>query len=188
MLRNIELRHHHDSVYCNLDIPEPQIRLLTIAPASDRDSDIHYCLRNVATQDAQQDGYEALSYHWGDPRQKHIIYVNEHPFGVAKNLYIALQYLRRRANPRTLWIDAICINQSDTKERNQQVRQMRTIFAGASQILMWLSDSDKEIEKAMKVLSHLSKTWRIYHDDSLKSLQGACKPVYPGLIKIFDRP
>ncbi|KAF2452112.1 hypothetical protein P171DRAFT_321969, partial [Karstenula rhodostoma CBS 690.94] len=51
-----------------------------------------------------------------------------------------------RKNERTrplLWIDAFCIDQSNIRELNHQVAQMRDIYAAADSVIVWLgSDVD----------------------------------------------
>ncbi len=48
---------------------------------------------------------------------------------VIQNLAEALPYLRLEDRSRTLWIDAICVNQSDIAERTSQVKKMADIFS-----------------------------------------------------------
>ena len=50
---------------------------------------------------------------------------------VGQNLWEALHYLRKRVNGLRYWIDAICINQADIPERNQQLRIMPHIHESA---------------------------------------------------------
>ena len=57
---------------------------------------------------------------------------------VTRNLALALQYLRQEKHARTLWIDALCINQDDAAEKRVEVQRMDWIFANASPILVWL--------------------------------------------------
>ena len=40
--------------------------------------------------------------------------------------------------PRRLWIDALCINQEDVQERNEQVGLMNRIYGDADEVLIWL--------------------------------------------------
>jgi hypothetical protein len=47
---------------------------------------------------------------------------------ITRNLAIALPYLRNEDETRILWIDAICVNQQDLKERSQQVQRMADIY------------------------------------------------------------
>ena len=47
---------------------------------------------------------------------------------VTRSLYHALRYLRYKSQSRVLWIDAICVNQDDLKERSCQVQRMADIY------------------------------------------------------------
>ncbi|KAF8856327.1 HET-domain-containing protein, partial [Acephala macrosclerotiorum] len=54
------------------------------------------------------------------------------------NLYWALWHLRHENRTRVLWIDTLCINQEDEKEKNHQIRQMGRIFERAGVVVAWL--------------------------------------------------
>jgi hypothetical protein len=43
-----------------------------------------------------------------------------------------------------LWADALCINQSDTPEKNHQVPLMRHIYGHSSRVIMWLGDASAD--------------------------------------------
>ena len=76
--------------------------------------------------------YEALLYVWGLPEQPENVRVYE-TYGLT-----ALMYLRRKNEPRTLWIDAPCVNQIDDVEKCPQVAMMgdiSTCYSGRS--LAW---------------------------------------------------
>ena len=98
--------------------------------------------------------YEALSYAWGDPKCTNNIRIGEAKLGVATNLYVALQYLRSETKPRVLWIDAICINQTDLPERGQQVRIMDSIYRGAECVLAWLGERNESSDAAFHPLKN----------------------------------
>lgn len=57
-------------------------------------------------------------------------------FLAARNLAVALPYIRKRIQDRVLWIDAISINQDDLDERNSQVPLMRATFPGAGDVVI----------------------------------------------------
>ncbi|KAH7377455.1 heterokaryon incompatibility protein-domain-containing protein, partial [Cadophora sp. MPI-SDFR-AT-0126] len=57
---------------------------------------------------------------------------------VRENLWWALRHLQLDDEPRILWIDAICINQTDTEERNYQVSRMDYIYHSASRCIAWV--------------------------------------------------
>jgi hypothetical protein len=69
---------------------------------------------------------------------------------VTPNLASALKAFRRDESsgkhPRTLWVDAVCINQNDIQEKNQQVAQMQEIYAGAKEVLVWLGPSNPHLD------------------------------------------
>ncbi|CAG9987748.1 unnamed protein product [Clonostachys byssicola] len=83
-------------------------------------------------------GFEALSYTWGDPTDLLPIEANGETMQVTRNLATALTYLRNISSARHLWIDALCINQMDTDERNAQVAIMGTIYRTARRVVSWL--------------------------------------------------
>lgn len=103
--------------------------------------------------------YEALSYVWGSatslPAQS--ITLNGRAFSVAGNLHAALWHLRDRQLERVLWIDAICINQADKKEKEKQIPLMRTIYAQAARVIVWLgppsSDRGDEALRNIRLLA-----------------------------------
>ncbi|KAF2263611.1 heterokaryon incompatibility, partial [Lojkania enalia] len=88
--------------------------------------------------------YEALSYVWGIEKCKSPVTVNDCSQVITENLDIALRHLRLKSEPRTLWIDAVCINQEDVAERNYQVSLMGSIYSKASHVVVFLGpEADK---------------------------------------------
>jgi hypothetical protein len=66
--------------------------------------------------------YYALSYACGTDEPSHEVIINRHHvLKVRKNLATALRYLRKKKGSFWLWVDAICIDQSNTREKNIQV-------------------------------------------------------------------
>jgi len=87
--------------------------------------------------------YEALSYVWGDPKLQSTLQIEGARLKVTNNLELALRYLRLPDKPRTIWVDAICIDQSNIEERNQQVRLMKSIYSFCAVDLVWVGESDE---------------------------------------------
>lgn len=52
-----------------------------------------------------------------------------------------------------VWIDAICIDQVDILEKNQQVSIMSRIFSSAAFVLVWLGDEKDNSDRAMQDLA-----------------------------------
>jgi hypothetical protein len=56
-----------------------------------------------------------------------------------------------------MWIDALCINQGDTTEKNRQVKVLGDIFSSATGVLMWLGPEADESRPAFELLEKLSQ-------------------------------
>jgi len=84
--------------------------------------------------------FTALSYTWGSEHDSRKISVNGHSVTIRRNLYDFLVYAKREGWVYNLWIDALCINQSDTHEKNKQVALMGHIYSRAYRVLIWLGE------------------------------------------------
>ncbi|KAI1399222.1 heterokaryon incompatibility protein-domain-containing protein [Hypoxylon fuscum] len=133
-------------VYSPLDPRYNEIRLITIE--EDEPSAAVRCTMSHASLD-QLPRYQALSYVWGDPSDTIPISLSGSIFPVTVNLYQALIRLRSK-NLGPLWIDAICINQQDVPERNQQVLLMGPIYRRATRVVIWLGEDSRTSEKAFE--------------------------------------
>lgn len=120
--------------------------------------------------------FAALSYNWGpdaaDPLQ-HII-CSGRTIPITQNCYDALSTLHRKFNIRTIWVDAICINQDDDLEKGAQIPLMRDIYGKASRVYIWLGNGTKE--------SNLAIEWMRYAAKDVSVLLGARFKAFPGLM------
>lgn len=92
--------------------------------------------------DRDEATYQALSYVWGPSSQTHSIQILGWDFYVNEALHTALRHIRRPTTDVVLWVDAICINQLDRKEKASQVSQMGRIYEAAEEVLVWLGVDD----------------------------------------------
>ena len=132
-----------------------QIRLLNLHPSVDTGADISYTLATASLD--RLASYEALSYVWeviGDTCPDPI-YIDGHAMTVSTNLEAALRALRYPNMSRTLWIDAICINQSDMDERGNQVTFMGAVYSKAKSVTIWLGTQSDGSSLAMSSLADL---------------------------------
>jgi hypothetical protein len=125
-----------------LDLESPSLRLIQICPALYSGGPIR-CRIRVASTDTE---YTCLSYVWGEERTGKRIYINNKRFKVRQNLLDFLQSARQvpELTSRWLWIDALCIDQTNTHERQHQVQQMARIYAGAKEVISWLG-TDRDL-------------------------------------------
>ncbi|KAE8378076.1 heterokaryon incompatibility protein-domain-containing protein [Aspergillus bertholletiae] len=82
--------------------------------------------------------YEALSYTWGSTASMETIRMGGKQLHITPNLYFALQHLRWPHEDRILWVDGICIDQANEKERGHQVRHMGDVYKQAERVIFWL--------------------------------------------------
>jgi len=142
-----------------------EIRTLILHPAP-FDDPICCSLKYISLED--QPGYEALSYAWGDPSNTIPVVLDGEPYPVTINLERALRHLRHPSWVRTLWVDAVCINQKDLKERSAQVRRMRHIYEQAAQVVVWLGDYEtltkEQVESAFQFAKRLATVINVRYD------------------------
>lgn len=127
--------------YETLQLPT-HIRLVELLPSENVDDDISCRVRIVNLDEAPL--YEAVSYVWGSEADKAEILCDGLALQIPRNLIAAFRRFRRSRTPRLLWADSICINQVNTLEKNQQVRIMGRIFAGATTVLIWFGEAEEE--------------------------------------------
>ncbi|KAF5014024.1 hypothetical protein FDECE_5 [Fusarium decemcellulare] len=106
--------------------------------------------------------FEALSYEWQDKVGTVPVQCNNERLLVTPNCKAAMERLRLDSRPRYLWIDAICINQANIKERNQQVAMMTDIYRAATTVLMWLGEETESTRIAFEVLPRMAKAHDVF--------------------------
>lgn len=80
----------------------------------------------------------ALSYVWGSDTPNNIIIVNGTWFRVRDNLFNFLMRVGKEEFIGVpIFVDAICINQNCTTERNHQVSLMRDVYSRAMEVVAW---------------------------------------------------
>ena len=98
---------------------------------------------------------------------------NEKPFQVAcdktscipvtASLYHALRDLRSKNEIRTIWADAICINQNDVPDRNHQVLLMDRVYSSAQKVVTYIAEGTDErylgILLAQQLCDHAAKSY-----------------------------
>jgi hypothetical protein len=102
--------------------------------------------------------YFALSYVCGTGANDRKISVDGEVFKVKANLYNALETLRsyfrgEKAPKALLWVDAICIDQSDEQEKARQIGNMHDVFSRAQEVLVCLGDVPDDVGLFLHVLA-----------------------------------
>ncbi|KAI0400624.1 heterokaryon incompatibility protein-domain-containing protein [Xylaria palmicola] len=104
---------------------------------------------------AASEQFDALSYVWGDPSVRDSSMIcNGERIDITPNLWAALTHIWRNWPKKRLWVDAICINQNDIQERNQQVTMMGDIYSTARCVVVWLGESTEKSNELFQLLEH----------------------------------
>ncbi|KAL1878011.1 hypothetical protein Daus18300_002365 [Diaporthe australafricana] len=127
----------------------------------DEESKLRAELDELESLESREIKYQALSWCWGKDVADYAVLITEkkenkekiYKMKVREQLALALKYLRHRDKARTLWIDAICINQNDPSERNHQVQMMSRIYTRAEEVCIWLGDGDSSSSLAINFIS-----------------------------------
>lgn len=125
--------------------------------------------------------FSAFSYTWGTDLPSRRITIDSAPFCVRENLWQALEETwDDRAVHSYIWVDAICIDQNNTLERNHQVDLMSDIFKAASRTIAWLGPGTPSSEVAMYFFGEIASRGHVP-----KQIMSLSKEA---IIELFSRP
>lgn len=159
-----------------LDRSKECIRLLRFMDRPPSSELEHFALETYDVATAPP--FVALSYTWGNPEPTHDIIVDRSRLPIRENLYVVLKVLRsfflnqasfldkpwqwvvQENGYPLMWIDAVCINQSDHLEKNHQVNMMGRIYSTAERVISWLGDEADNSSRVMAAIKATRRTWQ----------------------------
>ncbi|KXH42786.1 hypothetical protein CNYM01_03809 [Colletotrichum nymphaeae SA-01] len=173
--------------YKDCPIEQGEIRLMLLKRNPNRFAEVVIELKSFPIQEIVENPEEfkftALSYNWGGGDENKIVLVdmlqdNEPPsvpvmhdfsevaaqfnrkmkrLSVKPNLYAFLQEFRQPDKEVAIWVDRICINQKDNKEKQDQVAIMGQIYSTAANVAIWLGPADEhgKTDRAMDFISFI---------------------------------
>lgn len=144
MAETVSYRHSPITQDCD-------IRLLNIEPAL-QGAELRISLHQVCLNHEGLPAYSALSYCWEGQIPDCPVLCDGAILNVTKNCEEALTRLRSRNQTITIWIDGICINQTDVAEKSSQIALMTEIYTYAEKVIVWLGEWDAEMRKAIAVV------------------------------------
>ena len=123
--------------YRALDPNRDSVRLLILQPG--QPADAVQCRLRIAYL-SERPEYDALSYTWGDEHNLMPLVLDGRTVSIRRNLWTFQGNLRHTQTQQMVWADAVCINQSDLKEKSHQVNMMDRIFRSARTVRAWLGE------------------------------------------------
>lgn len=128
-------------------LEESCIRLLTIKPGNAADPlELHLSTVSLNTSPL----YEAISYCWGDASLTNVVLCDGHDVSITASLFGAFCELRYAAEPRALWADTLCIDQTNVDDKTQQVQLFHRIYSQATRTLIWLGPDESDPRQSLR--------------------------------------
>jgi len=131
------------------------------------------CRLHVEQLVQAEDKYAAISYVWGNHKDKVSIVCDDRIIKVTVNLADALRHIRDRTRSLLVWADAVCINQYDDTEKGHQVKRMGSVYENGEEVLVWLG---KDTEGIAEDCFNLIRETTRYLDHQLE--------IYGGVLEI----
>ncbi|KAM0719387.1 hypothetical protein Q7P37_005292 [Cladosporium fusiforme] len=172
------------ALYGPLPLSGTQLRTRFLRILKGRQGDALKC--KLFTSTLVSTKYEALSYTWGTDARNIPLSVNGIAVGVTQNLLSALFAMRQPTSSRVIWVDAICINQEDIRERSHQVQQMGDIYRCAHRVILWIGEASDDCKVLFRLIQmppsdHLTYLSQDLGElDSLLGLQCLSNPRFGG--------
>ncbi|KAL1592706.1 hypothetical protein SLS60_011122 [Paraconiothyrium brasiliense] len=152
-----------------IDSTTGEIRLLDLYPVAQTEQHpssspplVRCALRRARLHDKPH--FHALSYVWGNEKDRRLINLIADgedaaaiDVSVTANLHSALSHLQPAAEKLTLWVDAVCIDQTNVPEKNLQVQMMKHIYEGAARVVVWLGPEADGSSDAFRILRKLGE-------------------------------
>jgi hypothetical protein len=147
------------NVYQALPLSPREIRVIDLIGSpgqQDQHGPLAITLRKISLDDEAT--FHALSYSWVNQTVDRPITCNGSQILITRNCESAIRDLGQGGIYNTIWIDAICIDQSSVAEKNAQVPLMADIYTKATRVLIWLGVQTTLGNKALQHLAVVAET------------------------------
>jgi Heterokaryon incompatibility protein (HET) len=129
------------------------IRVLELVEAEKGSASLYAKLWNVDLDDEDRFTYVALSYTWGPHNFSEKLNIDGAELRITPNLASALQCFGSLSSWKRIWVDAVCIHQSNDVEKSSQIPLMTDIYRGASRVMVWLGGQQGDIRLLRAIVS-----------------------------------
>ncbi|ORY10184.1 heterokaryon incompatibility protein-domain-containing protein [Clohesyomyces aquaticus] len=111
------------------------------------------CTFETISLDSPSHQYIAISYTWGDPTPvRQVASSDGQPLTLSRILSDLFDAMSNRHDTFTIYVDALCINQSDLVEKANQVRIMGKVYSNAQMVMVWLGVADDHSARAFQYM------------------------------------
>lgn len=121
---------------------------------------------------------------WANAALRGIVHVNNHMLDIPLSAEVVLRRMRDAQCERTVWIDSLCIDQTDMVDRNYNVQLMCDIYSSTALGLIWLGEDNGRAERTFESLRALYEEARSETDD----FRNFKKTLWPGWFDAYRPP
>lgn len=141
-------------VYRPLDPAKREIRLFHLSPTENSSDILTGTIVHVSLDDRfecdDETCYITISYVWGNSELCKTILVDGRTLAVTANAERALHTVRLTSDIHRIWIDSVCIDQTNLEERAQQVMLMGSIYENTCiNSVLLIEDDEPMLERAI---------------------------------------
>ncbi|OHE96846.1 heterokaryon incompatibility protein [Colletotrichum orchidophilum] len=156
--------------YIHDPLEEGQFRLIHLLPGH-HDDDVRIELASEWIKAPIK--YHAVSYAWGDAKDKAYIACKGKEIQITQTLFEALKRWRSPTEEVVLWADSICIDQRNTLEKTHQIGRMTDIYSKAESVKIWLGSDDAHVGGIQDVIKEALDIIPPVVDDPQKNRESA---------------
>ena len=194
------IRSKEDEPFVFTPISKDEVRVAMIEPGIST-TPLEFIILTVNISELSKFKYEALSYAWSFPSQDiwRTLWITDHPplskdepflsypgkrgLQIRQDTYKALEKLRDKQEAVTIWVDAVCLDLSNSEEKRIQSANFAEIFYNASSMVLWLGNNDEQILEAFASVARISQMFTA--DSDFGSDLSQSIPWFAALIKLM---
>ncbi|KAF2097333.1 hypothetical protein NA57DRAFT_57925 [Rhizodiscina lignyota] len=135
------------------------VRVLELHPALSSEDPLRCDIYHIDRDNigSKHEMYEAVSYAWEGQRPTCTLECHGTRILITSTVDSFLRHVRKGLKRRNLWIDAICLNQDDAKEKGRQVYAMGEIYRLARKCHIWLGEERENDSKLFALCENCSR-------------------------------
>ncbi|KAK3329233.1 hypothetical protein B0H66DRAFT_488127 [Apodospora peruviana] len=130
------------------------VRLLYLDAIKEKDDSLRGRVHVVQTLESAPE-YVALSYVWGAGLKPYRLDTPDGVVWLTASCDSALRSIRSTKKQVCVWVDAVCIDQSNAHEKAIQIRLMRDVFRTARYVYGWVGEEEGDSRLAMETLRQI---------------------------------
>jgi hypothetical protein len=158
----IETQRRQSEFYHAFDLKQGEIRILKLDPLRGEDGTVKSGNRDsqplsgsfeVVARD-KPPPYCAISYVWGLPSSGpngNTFRTPQWEISITESLTACLKCLRRKGVETYIWVDALCINQSDNDEKSIQIRSLGSVYRKSERVIIWMGETGLHNERSPRI-------------------------------------